>query len=425
MSSPIGYMDDAQTLDGYGTALDMLLEQVPELLHPYSVRTYAKMRHDPQVKAVLKAYMLAIRRGNWVVNGDGCRDEVTQRISDDIGLPIKGTDPDPTGARRRKFTWAKHLRLASSLALTFGHAPFAQQWDEISGQWRLGMVQERMPQTIEALHLNPDGTLRAAEQAGMSGQRAPMITTADHQLVWYAHEREGSNYYGQSLIREAYGPWLVKDQMIRTHATSIKRFGMGIPTAQALPGTSPQPNEMEAALRAVSHARGSAHGGVAMPPGFRYALEGMTGTVPDALAFINYLDRQMTRATLTSILDMATAEKGNRSLGETVMDLMVTAQQVEADALAEDATEQIVIPLIDANWGEDEPAPIIECSDVGADIELTAQDLNWLFEYGGLRPDTPARAWIRQRYKIPDEDPNYQPPTQPGAVLEPSTGGAA
>jgi hypothetical protein len=28
--------------------------------------------------------------------------------------------------------------------------------------------------------------------------------------------------------------------------------------------------------------------------------------VPDAVAFINYLDRQMTRSTLTSLLDMAT-----------------------------------------------------------------------------------------------------------------------
>jgi hypothetical protein len=98
--------------------------------------------------------------------------------------------------------------------------------------------------------------------------------------------------------------------------------------------------------------------------------------VPDALAFINYLDRQMTRSTLTSILDMATAERGSRSLGETIMQLMIYAQQSEANRIALDATEQIVIPLVDANWGEDEPAPQIVVTEVGVDDQLTAQDMN-------------------------------------------------
>jgi hypothetical protein len=48
-------------------------------------------------------------------------------------------------------------------------------------------------------------------------------------------------------------------------------------------------------------------------------------------------------------------------------------------------------------------------------VQLTAQDLNWLLEYGGIKPDQPFRAWIRQRYGMPDEDPNdpiYQRPTR-------------
>jgi hypothetical protein len=59
---------------------------------------------------------------------------------------------------------------------------------------------------------------------------------------------------------------------------------------------------------------------------------------------------------------------------------------------------------VDANFGEDEPAPRVIVGDVGADVELTAQDMNWLMQYGGIQPDQPVRAWIRQRYSIPDED---------------------
>lgn len=408
MSTPLtlpGYMDDGQLFnDGYGIALDYLLEQVPELQHPLSIRTFARMRHEPQLAAICRAYVLAMTRGNWTIDGDGCDDEVTQRIADDLGLPIKGTDPKPTGARRRGFTWAKHLRLACALRLTFGHAPFAQQWQPEGDGMRLAMVQERMPQTIAAIRLNDgDGTLKGAEQYGSTGGNPDqMIRTANHQLVWYAREREGSNYFGQSLLREAFGPWLIKDQMLRVHASSIRRFGMGILEVQAPPGATPQ--QIAEAQRYASSIKASEVAGAGVPNGFTTALRGMQGNVPDALAFITYLDRQMTRSTLTSILDMATAERGSRSLGETVMQLMIYAQQAEAQGIAEDATEQIVIPLVDANWGADEPSPRINVADVGSDEQLTAQDLNWLFQYGGLNPDDVLEEHTRQRYSLPPID---------------------
>lgn len=412
-SSLVGYLDESQlTADMFGAAVDFVLEHIPDLVHPLSVDTYAKMRHDPQIAAVLRAYYLAITGARWALDPAGCRDEVAERIADDLGLPILGysdeQDPDkpdakvmlPTGARRRGFTWAEHLRLALSLSTTFGHAPFAQQWAEQDGRWRLAIVQERMPQTISAIHLNPDGTLESAEQGATLGQRNSVrIKTRNHELVWYTREREGSNYFGRSLIREAYAPWLMKTEALRKHMTAISRFSMGIPEVKA---PDSLPASIAQAQRYANQLGKS--GGAGLPPGYTAEWKGMTGTVPDTPAFITMLDRTITRATLTSILDMAGAEKGNRSLGETVMDLMVLAQQSEAKRIASDATGQLIVPLVDANWGEDEAAPQICVSNVGADVELTAQDIEWLMRHGGLQPDAPARSWIRERWGIPDED---------------------
>lgn len=440
MSEPstlVGYLDESQlTADVFGTAVDFVLEHIPDVVHPQSVITYGKMRHDYQVAAVLGAYFLAITRAKWALDPAGCRDEVVETLADDLGLPILGyldeEDPDDpeakvmksTGARRRRFRWSAHLELALSLSTTFGHAPFAQQWVEQDGRWRLLMVQERMPQTITAIHLNGDGTLKSAEQGATLGLRSSVqIKTANSELVWYARKREGSNYFGRSLIREAYGPWLMKTDALRRHATAIRRFSMGIPEVQAPPGATPQ--QILEAQRYASNLGGTSGAGAGVPAGFTTSWKGLTGSVPDAVAFITMLDRAITRATFTSILDMATAERGNRSLGETVMDLMVYAQQAEAQRIALDGTDQIVVPLVDANFGEDEPAPQICASGVGADVELTAQDLNWLLEYGGIRPDAPARGWIRDRYGMPTEDrsdPVFQAPpgeTDPNAPTPP------
>jgi hypothetical protein len=408
--NPRGYTDEHALLGdigiyGYGSLVDAVLELVPELVWPRSVETYTRMRHDPQISAILKAYNLAAMRAKWSVDGAGCRDEVVAQTADDLGLPIKGVDPEPTGARRRAFTFAKHLPLAL-LSLPIGHMFFEQSWVEQGGRWRLATVQERMPQTIADIHLDGNGVIAWAEQYAWTLQRdQPKITTADHRLVYYVNEREGSNYFGRSVLRPSFTPWLIKGEVLRVHATSIRKFGMGVPYAETPPGYTPE--QIGEVTRMLAMQKATEHMAASVPAGVKLHLAGLQGSVPDALGFLNYLDRQMTRSTLTSLLDMATAERGARSLGETVMDLMVYAQQAVAEWVADESTSQIVVPLVDANWGEDEPAPRIVVGDVGADLELTAQDVMWLTEYGAITNDPELESFLRGRYGIPDIDPKY------------------
>lgn len=415
--SLLGYIDDSAvlTLDGYTTAVDYLLEHVPALIHPESVRAFAQMRHDPMIAGILQAYSGPIERAHWSLDPAGCRDEVVTKIADDLGLPIKGwadepdeTEPDlkvqaATGARRRRFTWANHLRLAGMYRV-FGHAFFEQAWtQDADRRWALDIVQERMPQTITALKLNSDGTLNAVAQGSIVGKDTMLITTADHRLVYYVRNREGSNYFGQSLLRPCYAPWLIKSQVMRVWPTSNRRNGMGIWQVTAPAGATPQ--QIAEAQRIASTTRASEAAGLGLPPGFTAELKGMTGTLPDHAELAQFCDQQMARATVTLLLTMAGAERGNRSLGETVMDLLIMAQQADADFLADEGTRQLVIPLVDANWGEDEPAPRISVGEVGQDVETTAQDIYWLTAYGGIRPDKPWREWVRQQRGAPPEDP--------------------
>jgi phage gp29-like protein len=146
----------------------------------------------------------------------------------------------------------------------------------------------------------------------------------------------------------------------------------------------------------------------------------MTGSVPDALAFINYLDKQMTRATLTSLLDMTDSTHGNRALGETFMDLLLMSLQTIADETAAESTAQLVIPLVNANYGEDEPAPRIVCGDVGSEHEVTAQTLQLLLSSGAIEPDPALDAYVRNQYKLPERDAAY-PWAPPHSVPDPMT----
>lgn len=413
-----GYLDDGTTTGAYTETVESLLEYVPDLLWPLSVRTFARMRTDPSLGGVLRAYGLPIRRAQWAVDPKGCRKATAAFCADELGLPVLGAEDKPTGARRRHITWARHLRLAL-LILPFGHSPFERTYMYDGDKLRLDTLAERMPQTIDQIELNAaDGSLKSVSQAALQGSKGPRIS-AD-SLVWYALDREGSNWPGRSILRDSYAPWLIKHELWRVLATSSRRFGMGVPSVEAPPGATPQ--QVAEAARLASSIRVGDQSGAGLPPGYTLRLSGITGSVPDTLAFIRYLDEQMTRNTLTGLLDLGSTATGSRALGETFLDLFMLALQTIADDIADQATTQLLVPLVNANWGEDEPVPQIVCADVKGDREVTAETLKLLLDSGALKADPGLEEDIRRRYKLPERDPDAPvtpPPAAPPAAPQP------
>jgi hypothetical protein len=402
--------------DVVGTTWSDINELVPDLQWPLSVQMYARMRHDPKLTAILNAYSLPIRRATWAVDPAGCRDEVVQVVADDLGLPILGGDREPSGARRRGVVWGEHLRLAL-LSLVYGHAVFERRYEIRNNQARLVNLGERMPWTIAEIKLARDGTI-----AGITQQLAAAAEIPANRLLWYAHDREGANWVGRSLLRPAYGPWILKHEMWRVHATSNRRFGMGVPNVEAPPGATP--GQVIEAQRLASAIRVGDQSGAGLPNGFTLKLTGLTGSVPDTVEFIRYLDQQMSQAALAGFLDLGQTETGSRALGESFLDLFMLSLQAVADELALVATSGqpgltgAVTDLVDLNWGEDEPAPRVVCTDVGERKDLTAQGVTELVTAGVITPDPDLEVYLRRVYQLPEPAPapaapRPTPPPQP------------
>jgi hypothetical protein len=380
------------------------LETVPALLWPQSIKTYGLMRFDPQLTAVLSAYTLPLRQsGLWAVDPAGCRDQVVETVADDLELPIIGTDPKPSTARRRGVRWADHLRLAL-LSLTFGHMPFAQQYAIVNGLARLVALYERMPSTITHINTDDRGILESITQFGADTE-IPIGA-----MTWYVHEREGALWQGRSMLRPAYGAWLLKHETMRVHATSIRRFGMGVPGFEPKMGTNVTPAQLTAAQNLASSMRAGDQAGYAAPPGFEFVLKGLTGSVPDAVAFINLCNQEMSRMALAQVLDLGSTQTGSRALGLTFVDILQASVNAVGQALSSTTTD-LAVQMVNYNWGEDEPAPRIVCADVASRPEATAQAISQLMTVTALHPDPALEKWIRGRYNLPQMEPGYVPPT--------------
>lgn len=173
---------------------------------------------------------------------------------------------------------------------------------------------------------------------------------------------------------------------------------------------------MTAALGLATSARVGDQGGAAVPPGFTFELVGMTGSTPDTLGFIRYLDQQMSRMSLMNHLDLGTSESGSRALAESFVDVLMMGITSTAETVADTITRQAAARIVAWNFGEDEPVPAITVSGIGDRREITAQSLDLLLRSGALSADPALEAHIRREWRLPERQATPEPVPRPVAA---------
>ena len=402
----IGYQAEGAALTAWSTLAAEAHETNPDLEWPLSIEVYDKMRsEDSQVGSVLRAVTLPIRKARWVLDPTGCRPEVVEFVSADLGLPVKGQPRKARLRTRGRFSWEEHLRLAL-LELVYGHSFFEQVYRVEAGRAHLHKLAWRPPRSIADVKVARDGGLEAIKQHGIAG---PDIKIPVDRLVAYVHEREGANWLGRSLLRQAYKNWLLKDRILRSQALTVERNGLGVPIYK---GAEPPENatleqrrewelsEREAGLKLAKGFRSGETAGGAIPHSADLTLKGVDGRLPDTDKPIRYHDEQIARAVLAHFLNLGT-ETGSWALGSTFANFFTDSLNAVAGHIADVTQQHVIEDLVDANWGENEPAPLLVCEPIGAELPATAEAIRALLDSGAVVPDDELEAHVRDRYGLP------------------------
>ena len=390
------------------------MESTPELRWPLNIEVYDQMRRtDSQVESVLRAVTQPIRRTGWRLEPQGAREEVVELLSEDLGLPVVGRDPDPPLRGRDRFSWSEHLYHAL-LMLVFGHSVFEQVYRvDGQGRARLRKLGWRPPRTISKFEVARDGGLVAIEQqdSGATGQKVRMDVD---RLVVYVNEREGGNWRGRSLLRPACKFWILKDRLLRIQAQTVDRQGMGVPvyTASNRDVLAEDPDdrrareqkEIAAGQEIAKAFRSGMTAGAALPHGATMQLLGVQGTLPDAGKPIEYYDQQIARSVLAHFLNLGT-QTGSWALGSTFANFFVESLQAIADMIADTATQHVVEDIVDLNWGPDERAPRVVFDQIGSSRDATADAIQKLIACKAIVPDEQLEDFLRQAYTLPRRDP--------------------
>jgi len=409
----IGYQADGALAGWAGWLSAITNETNPELQWPQSNNVFDRMRReDPQVKSVLRAVTLPIMRTEWVIDGTGCRDEVTAHIAADLGLGVKGVPLTAPRRTKGRFSFKESLRLAL-LSLTYGHSFFEQVYDQSTGETHLAKLAWRPPRTISSINVAKDGGLVSIEQYGRAGV-AGAVKIPVKRLVAFVHEREGANWVGESILRSAYKMWILKDRVLRIQALTAERNGLGLPVFTV--GTPPSgegvtfdgvvewlEDEIKRGLKTAKDARAGDASGVSLGPGASFDFKGVNGKLPDTDSPIRYYDEQIARAVLAHFLNLGT-ETGSWALGSTFADFFTDSLNAIAQDIASIYQQHVIEDLVDLNWGPNEPAPRLVPATIGEQQPVTAEAIRALIDCGALEADAPLEAWLRERIGAPVKD---------------------
>lgn len=375
------------------------LEDTPQLQWPLCLKIYdAMFKQDSQVGSVLRAVNLPILRTPWRIDQAGASDEVTRHVATDLGLDIVGQERTGHTRTRGKFSWRRHLTEVMTM-LRYGHAYFEQVYRiDDAGLARLRKLAIRMPRTLSKINVARDGGLESIEQWPPNGELANIVIPVN-RLVAYINEKEGGDWIGHSLLRAAYKNWLIKDRLLRVQAQTIERNGMGVPVYEGAPGE----DNLDAGRKLAKSVRAGDNAGAAIPNEAALKLLGVEGNLPDADKAIRYHDEQISRRVLAHVLNLGT-QTGSWALGSSFMDFFIMSLQVIAEDVRDIAQAHVVEDIVDINYGEGEPAPLLVFDEIGSHQAATAQAIKLLVDAGIIFPDRKLEEFLRGSFGLPAKD---------------------
>lgn len=411
-------------------------EFAAELQWPRSVEVNERMETtDAQVKGLLLATFLPVRRMRWELDPAEARPEAVALAHEDLNLPVRADEQ--MIARRGGFNHDRHLG-HSLRAVSQGHYHFEEVLElRDDGLLHLEKLGTRPPRSLIGIRVDEHGNLVAIEQMaagfGFTGGRvmgAPVggIRTMkanptgaafdNHVLTYLWDTADDGDQVGRSVLRACYRNFLVKDALIRVDAVKHERNAMGVPWFQVDPAASgPQ---IEDLARKAEEIRASSIGGGAGPG--KLQIAGVEGTLPDTIGSIRYHDEQMAKALMQMLFNLGgDANSGARALGDTFAERAVELQGSIADWYCE-ATQAFIDRQIERNFGPDEASPQITYTRTEP-YEVAFADLAKAVKEGLIAVTPELRAYVEERFKVPGQA-GASAPTPPAPEPEPEPEGS-
>lgn len=301
--------------------------------------TIQKMLSDPDIAGALQTIVQPILRAPLKVEPANDKPKAREYAE----FLERGMDnlPDVSLQQHRRETFG---------CVWWGNAIFNTSYkrrpDE-GNRWCLDTLAIRPSHTIRDWLIDDFGRPNGFVQIDAQGREHPLKMD---EVVVFTHGQIGGDLSGQSILRGAYGAWLIKTELIKIGATALDRHGNGIPWALYKGGQQSIFSRLQTALSSL---RANARAYVVftdLETPDHWGIKGVEGTVMDPVAQMEFHRRALYAALGCQFLLLGSENAGSHALSADQSSFFLMVLESLANQL-EDAYNRYLVPKwIGYNW---------------------------------------------------------------------------
>ena len=348
----------------------MISDEYNSDLHfPESVKIYDEMRKsDGTVIAILRAIKQPLISAKWQVQAGG-EDDFDKELADFITHNI---------FEKIKF---KHFLRESLGFLDFGFYYFEKNLEIVDGMIEWKEFAPRLPKAHYLWGINKEEWIDGhptgiTQQVNSSDESKSMTLTIPwDKIILFSFEKEGNNYEGVSVLRNAYKHYYYKDLLYKVSSISAERYGVGIPVASVKSSMNEaNKNKLVEFLKNIRSNEQSYGVYTDDATDVRIMTPEGTGVGSQMQTSIDHHDRKIYDSILAGFLNLTTGDGGSNALSKDQSSFFLRGLQGTADFFIDTMNEHIR-ELIDLNYKDVEVYPKLTVSDIGSismDEQMTA-----------------------------------------------------
>lgn len=357
---------------------------------------------DPVIRGLMRAVKNPILSASWGINYENEEiviDKDKQKIID-YGYQVFFDDLNLIGYKLEEIL----------LYLRHGYSVFAKiltkKNNRMFGDYISIKLPIRMNNTIKYLRFydqkDPDRLTHITQQIYTSKYQVDVDMPTEKLLI-FTLEKTGNDITGQSLLRGCYKPFTQKDFIEKMQMIGIEKEALGT-IFLSLP-QSYSPDDLDTAKDSMDSYMGHEKLGMFEPDGFKFRIEKATFNSETFINTINQKNTEMAIQFLAQFLLLGQFEKGGAyALGQDQSDFFLNSLEYFTFNIIGKLNE-IYKYLIDLQFGEQEVYPTFYAKGINnkASKELS-ETLKNLVEAGLIYPDKRLSSFIRETYKLPNEE---------------------
>ena len=355
------------------------------------VKIYNEMyKSDGTVRSIVRVCSLPVQSAEWFIT-PASEDKNDVQIAEFIERALFEFLDDG---------WDYTLRHAL-MSLPYGVMPFEKVFGNatIDGRemivWR--KLAPRLPKSIQ------NWAVGSEAKFGITQVRGDGLTVEipGDKLMVVVNEREGENWWGDSILRSAYKHWFFKNTFYKIDAIAFERQGVGVPYAVLPEGFSK--TDKTNAEKILKNMRANEQARLMYPEGWDVGfMDMMAKGTRDPEKSIAHHNREITKSVLAQFLELgASSGSGSRAVSSDQSELFLQALVSTAKNIA-GTFNKTIKELVILNYGEQPWYPKLDFSGIiKTDGEKIANVYTQLASSGAIIPGDVDERFFREVLKLP------------------------